>query len=107
MLEYIERHFKNVEYEIAKQRASRSRFENAFCDLCNSKKLKQFDNLTRNFDKLMKKLHIPFLIWPFSHWYYQTYHQPLFGRFHKQVKSCHNPKRWGGRFWIFEIGSRG
>lgn len=105
--DYLERHTRNVEEEIAKQRASRSWFENTFCDLCNSTKLKWFDKVTRSFGKLLKKLNIPFSVWPFSHWYYQTYHQPLFGRFHKRVKYCYHPKRWGGRFWIFEFGSRG
>ena len=31
----------------------------------------------------------------------------LYGRFHKHVKDAYNPRRWGGYFWMIEVGSRG
>jgi hypothetical protein len=72
----------------------------------------------RKFNQAMDAFGIPFHIAPISHWYVETLWQlqGLFGVgdlwypwgcFKKQVKDVYSPKRWGGWFWLFEVGSRG
>lgn len=73
----------------------------------NSKTVKQLDKISRKFNNFTKRNVIPIKLIPFDWWPVVIMREPVFGKFHKRVKSCYNPNRWGGRFLVIEIGSRG
>lgn len=50
---------------------------------------------------------VPICIEPGWLWIPLLVSEPFAGRFKKRVHGSYNPKRWGGRIWFIEIGSRG
>jgi hypothetical protein len=82
----------------------REKFFNFWND---SKLVKQLDSFTRKVNSFLKTNNVPFHIWPFDWWPVILEQEPIFVKFNKKEKDTYNPNRWGGRFLVIKIGSRG